>query len=314
VGVLADGHQSLPKNKNRQDAKMRTNSRERAKKGNYTLDSPRKPVSLWDMIRFFAKNAVKAIGDLEQIVKFVNEIKKDNPAEILSKGHNQTILSELETTQRVCETLNLSDSKKRATQLKYGLRFVGRNVSEVYTDLAGLFRSFMQELQAVNFVFIPNEKLKYLEKALDESSFGEFGEKVYEVFPNAWNDITDAGDSLAADLHDAAVFYLMRVVETGLRDLARNLRVKPPKKPLDYAGWSEVVKAIDNKLSAKIPKSRSAKKIAALKFKHDLLVDFKAFEVDRNEIMHGRSHYNEQEAIGLFYRVRDFMHRLATHL
>jgi len=83
---------------------------------------------------------------------------------------------------------------------------------------------------------------------------------------------------------------------------------------LDYAGWKSVVKEIDDKLTAKIPKARGAKQQSALKFKHDLLVDFKSFEVLRNEIMHGRSHHNEPEAIGLLDRVRNFMQRLATHL
>lgn len=100
----------------------------------------------------------------------------------------------------------------------------------------------------------------------------------------------------------------------GLRELARSLRAKIKKTPLDYAGWKSVVDAIDNKLTAKIPKARGPKQTSALKFKHDLLADFKAFEVLRNEVMHCRWHCNPKEAEGLFIRVRAFMQRLAANL
>jgi len=51
-------------------------------------------------------------------------------------------------------------------------------------------------------------------------------------------------------------------------------------------------------LEFKIPKVRGHKKSSALKFKQDLLADFSAFGVLRTEVMHGRSHHNEKQAIG----------------
>jgi hypothetical protein len=106
----------------------------------------------------------------------------------------------------------------------------------------------------------------------------------------------------------------MRVVETGLRRLAKSLNIRSPKIPLDYVGWEGIVKKIDDELDSRIPIARGPKKSAALKVKHDLLLNFKAFENPRNDIMHGRSHFNEQEAIGLFNRVRDFMQGLAIQV
>ena len=173
------------------------------------------------------------------------------------------------------------------------------------SDLRGKIRL---NLSGCNFAYIPKCKHQYFEQnAL-------FDPAVKTVFPRAATDIKEAGNCLALDLHDAAVFYLMRAVETGLRELARSLKVRISKMPLDYAGWNAVVKAIDDKLSSKIPKARGPKQTAALKFKHDLLADFKAFEVQRNAAMHGRSYYNEQETVGLFNRVRDFIQRLTPHV
>jgi hypothetical protein len=239
----------------------------------------------------------------------VQTIKDNDADEILTKGHNHSISAALVTTAEVSEKLNFTDSKRRLALLKQHLSFVGRNASEVYTDLHGVFRSFMEELCLIYFVHVPADKLKYFEQ--QDASGDLYKGNILFNFPEAWNDIVGAGNSLAFDLYDAAAFYLMRVVETGLRDLARNQNVVIPKTPLDYAGWKAVVKAIDDKLTKKIPKARGIRQTEALKFKHDLLVDFRAFEVIRNEIMHGRSHYNEQEAIGLFNRVGEFMQRLA---
>jgi hypothetical protein len=265
------------------------------------------------MIQFIAKDALKASYELETLVKLFEGYRMQIPSEPVAAGHCKSISRMLTTADVVIKALNLRESHSKIERIKTNLELWphGHNMSQAYTLLHELHWSFVTELQAVSFAFIPADKLKYFEKDADEALFGE---QVYSVFPDAWNDIRDAGNSLASGLHDGAVFYLMRVVEIGLRELARKLRVKTPNKPLDYAGWAEVVKVIDDKLSDKIPKSRSAKKIEALKFKHALLADFKAFEVLRNEIMHGRSHHNEQEAIGLFNRVRDFMQRLANNL
>ena len=180
--------------------------------------------------------------------------------------------------------------------------------ADIESGLQGIQWALEQELILRTFAFIPPDKDKLFER--DEL----FGEAVSKAIPSAKSDIKDAGNCLAADLPDAAVFYLMRIVEFGLRQLARELKVKISKTPLDYAGWQKVVNAIDEKLSAKMPKARGPKQSAALKFKHDMLADFKAFEVIRNEIMHGRSRFNEAEAIDLFNRVREFMQRLASRI
>jgi len=120
--------------------------------------------------------------------------------------------------------------------------------------------------------------------------YGEelFGKDVAKAFPSAEDEIKNAGNCLSADLFTAATFHLMRIVEIGLRELARELHVKKIKKntPLDYAQWKEVVNEIADKLEKKLPTTKGSKKTAALQFKHDTLSDFKAFEVTRNEVMH----------------------------
>jgi len=162
------------------------------------------------------------------------------------------------------------------------------------------------------FAFIPPEKVEYFGSVENGALFGI---SVHNNFLSASADIENSGNCLAADLNDAAAFHLLRVVEIGLRELARNLGIKKiAKAPLDYTGWESLVREINGKLEFKIPKVRGHKKSSALKFKQDLLADFSAFGVLRTEVMHGRSHHNEKQAIGLFERVREFMQRLDAQI
>jgi hypothetical protein len=260
------------------------------------------------MIQISGKDMLAAIWDLEQVIKVVQQNQELTPAATLDGGLRIIISEMLERTLMQCEKLNFTDSKRRAAQLKAAVDYSARNVSEIFADLRGLFSAFIYELSAINFAMVRADKVQYFENdAL-------FGQTVGKSFLSAKNNIKSAGNALAADLPDAAVYYLLSVIETGLRVLARNLKVKIPKTPLDYAGWKAVVNGIEKKLEAKTPKARGPKQAAALRFKHDLLADFKAFEVLRNGISHGRSHHNEQEAIGLFNRVREFMQRLALQV
>jgi hypothetical protein len=262
------------------------------------------------MIHFIENDALKASSDLETLSKLFDGYKIATPAGLVANGHCMAIARLLKKPDEVINKLDLKESKNRLDKIKSDLEFYphGHNLSQIYTILHELHWSFVKELRLVNFAFIPADKLHCFEQE------NLFGDAVFEIFPNARDDIKDAGNCMAADLHTAAAFQLLRIVETGLRKLARKLQVKINKTPLDYAGWESVVKAIDDKLAAKIPKTRGQKKSSALKFKQDLLADFKAYEVTRNEIMHCRWRCNEHEAIGLFNRVRDFMQRLAIQV
>ena len=57
----------------------------------------------------------------------------------------------------------------------------------------------------------------------------------------------NAGNCRAADLNAAAIFYLMRVAELGLKIVARKLRIKT-KHEIDLADWGEILKGIKKKL------------------------------------------------------------------
>jgi hypothetical protein len=155
------------------------------------------------------------------------------------------------------------------------------------------------------FAFIPANKVRFFEQ------HDLFGGGVSAAFPSAQPEIKDAGNCLAADLHTAAVFHFMRAAEHGLRALARHLRVKLTT-PLEYAGWEEVIRAIDRKLTVLRSRPKGRKKSEALEFYRLTLSECEMLkDVWRNPVSHARRRYTEVEALAVWSRVRDFMQRLS---
>jgi hypothetical protein len=271
--------------------------------------SPRRLVSLWDLkeyLRFRFEDAHGRVLHWQE--KLLRSAVSTDQKGTITAGERKGILGAIAESRHECEDLELSNSLHIISQIEDDLDHP--NATPFYQQMGTQFRSLWNAMASdiadKRFVFIPKDNEQYF--------FNEelWPEGAHEAFPAARDDLNNSGFCLAADLHDAAVFHLMRVVEIGLRALARKLKVTIPKTQLDYAGWKAVVGRIEAHLDAKMPKARGAKQELALKFKHDLLADFKAFEVARNELMHGRGHYGPKEAIGMFERVRDFMQRLTA--
>jgi hypothetical protein len=182
----------------------------------------------------------------------------------------------------------------------------------VQSECYAIRQSLFQELRKQKFAFIPPENAGFFEQEK------LFGNAVFEKFPPARVEIKNAGNCLAADLHTAAVFHLMRVAEIGMRALAVHLKVvvhqNKKRVKIEQANWQAIIEAIKDK-TQKMRDALSAKnkKTAHLNFYEVLADELYVFkEIWRNNTMHTRNEYNRDEAMGVYGRVRDFMQRLST--
>jgi hypothetical protein len=271
------------------------------------------------MQQFFASRFFAALKNLGFTAEgFTTAPEKRDP---LPGGRVELLVTDLSEMETFCRQYGFQTSldvagvirMRLGVQLATNSNLSGRhvpfdNMQAVGIELNNLCIHIPDDIGKKIFTHIPLELAPFYEKEK------LFGDEVFDKFPDAQKDIREAGNCLAADLHTAAAFHLIRVVEIGLRELARKQKVKFAKTPLDYAGWKAVVDAIGVKLQEKIPKARGPRQAKALRFTHDTLTDFKAFEVIRNEIMHCRWRCNDKEAMGLFIRVHEFMKRLAENL
>jgi hypothetical protein len=132
-------------------------------------------------------------------------------------------------------------------------------------------------------------------------------------FRKAEPEIKAAAMCYATDNSTAAVFHLMRVAELGLRGLARERAVVLDKnRPIEWADWEELLKAVRKKVDTLNGKPRGNARGRAVEFYSGVLGEFGAFkDVYRNNVMHMRVSYDENQAMSVMNHVREFMERLS---
>lgn len=144
-----------------------------------------------------------------------------------------------------------------------------------------------------------------------------FGEEVAKKFPTmAVFEIDEAAKCFALSRSTAAVFHLMRVVEVGIRAVARCLQIPDPIKAGDR-NWGNVLKEIKKDLDAhagsaptkrwSIPEDKE--------FFEEIYVSLDAVRVAwRNTTMHVENKYTTDEAEHIFIAVKGFMKKMASRL
>jgi hypothetical protein len=180
-------------------------------------------------------------------------------------------------------------------------------------DLTGMKNQLKAALARKRFAFIPYPNDQYFEQ--DKL----FGERVYEAFPQAREDVKSAGNAIAAELYTASVFHLMRVSEYGLRALARRLRVRLTDKHrpqrLEYADWNRIIDACKGQISASRKLSHGPKKQNALELYSEMADRCEYIkDIWRNEASHTRRAYACHDVLGALERVKGFMVLLAERV
>jgi hypothetical protein len=140
---------------------------------------------------------------------------------------------------------------------------------------------------------------------------GFFSPLALDKFGRAVEDIEEAGKCLAVQQSTACVFHLMRVMELGVRGLARRLRVATID--LNISSWNEIANHTNNainRLPAKTAKEKARKANLGV-----ASANLNAVRIAwRNEVMHPKQTYTRAEAHDVFNAVRAFMNHLAELL
>jgi len=133
-----------------------------------------------------------------------------------------------------------------------------------------------------------------------------FGEEVNDAFPLAAMEIADAGRCRAAGLWTACVMHLMRAVEEPLNALATFVGV-----PVNQ-NWNTALNQIDSKLRER---SKSTHGQEEEQWASEASAHLRAIKnAWRNYAQHGRTRYNEAEAVAIWSNVQYLMQTLAKKL
>jgi hypothetical protein len=250
------------------------------------------------MLRFYAEHYVRVTRLMATFGSLYGQDKQKD--EQLSQSTYNFLESNLKYAERHFKAIGLGVCEKHLQDIADALKkgsMTGRRLEEEFFQL---YRNLDREISAQAIYFVPKERSSYC-----EPSSPLFGLPVYEKFKKATTDIEEAGKCLAFGRGTACVFHLMRIMEVGLRSLAKGLGI--PYAP----SWESYLRQIETKISEK--HSKKTKKWKTWEpFYRDSAGDLQLVKIAwRNPTMHIERSYTPEEAEDVFRAVRSFMQRLS---
>ena len=268
------------------------------------------------MIEFRVGDFLSALNrlHLEDDHAWVQNEEKGNDA-TADEHEQERLKSVLAWVRHHCVWLEATEALGRIDNFSADLSEPKRcNYLVIQSEIKGLIKSIVKELQKRKFVYIHTSLLGFF----DNDRL--FGEKVEKAFGSIRSDLKQAGDCMAFDLHTAAVFHLMRVVERGLRALAKSLGIeKINEKELEYVGLNPLIEEVEKTIEIVVKpialSKSSESKDGDLEYYRGLLVELRHFkDVDRDPTSHTRKTYDPETAPVVFRNVESFMKRLAERV
>jgi hypothetical protein len=188
----------------------------------------------WMEILRFSADAFYSIGRAAGTV--VTILKGSEPHAVLG-GDTKIMLSEaLKNIRGHCETIGLTMSIK-SIQRVTGDMDANKTADRLYAGWKDLDDRISDEIADNLFLFIPKSHVPYYQ------ANQLFGIAVEQSFPSISPEIIEAGKCLALHRNTASVCHLMRVLESGLRGLAKRLNV-----PFDNKPWNYIIEVADSRL------------------------------------------------------------------
>ena len=269
-------------------------------------ENPHRPVSLWHMLKAHAEMLVsmgRIMGTYAEILR--PGAHQDSP---LDDRSQKQMLDLLRALERHAQAFGLEVTRQFANGMVQDFEATPPMAATVATQFDALYRATHYELKSELFTYIPKHRASYLPFDVIDRTFGE---RVHQAFPSAVPDMRSAGHSFAVGLYTAAVFHCMRVLELGLREVARTLEAKT-RRPIEYENWGEILKAIGARIKELENLSAKSANKGQLQFFSEVASAFWFFkEAWRNHVSHSRVHYEEPQAKSILDRVADFMKKIA---
>lgn len=254
-------------------------------------------VSLLEMLKFHARSFIALIQNLEALLAL--SVYKDTP---VNDDRKQDHLKDLEVTLLLCQIQGLEFSADYLEGVistfkdKPSYQLLEKEIPIIQGRIS-------DELKAPLFFYIPRDRAKYYQ---DEPLFGE---KVADKFSKASTDIQEAGKCLAAARYTACVFHLMRVMEYSVQYLGKKLEIDL----VTEKNWHNILEEVDKAIKG-LPAKTSREKARRNKFSQASAFLRMVKDAWRNDVMHPKQTYTQEEAERVFRNVEDFMVHLAKKL
>jgi len=268
-------------------------------------------VSLLDMIKICA-------GELWDFMRELEALFKDGLFDASRSEFTPTDLKRMEEVidkaSSWCKLVELEAASKIIKHIEFTVKYVlswwpePLNCAELGTNIWTLRLVIEDELRERLFMYIPRNEAEWYEK---EDSFGI---KVSKAFPSAKDDIKEAATCYATGRYTACVFHSMRILEHGLRVLAKDVCVTIGRR-----GWGKIIGRIELAINPppspkpKVPQTKE--EIEQQRFLSEAATEFRYFkDAWRDYVTHNLIDYKGPEALRIMDRVKDFMAHLSEKL
>ena len=266
--------------------------------------------SLWDMINFVLTRFVFALKFIDQGIATCHEGKFRRFAEGMDVDAPR-IVSNLKFVEAVCRDMSLESALDRLERIDkmFKSSFTYENIEN---ELIVLRQTIEDGIKFERFYHYP-KVLAELPVRIDAdwaNTLAAFPSKDLRF------EIRSGIDCYALGHATAAIFHFMRVVEFGLRALARERRIKLGKdKPIEWGTWQEILQKLSVAQKGIEAWQAGNRKDAALGFYTSAIAALHSFKNEfRNMVMHVRKEYELEDAGKALRQVRDFMNGISARV
>ena len=265
------------------------------------------------MINFHLRSFMDALSYLNIAL---TRARFQNPEEFVSLENLALIGDNLARVKYECEALQLPIALTRVGRLTM---LFSPNATSTYGSLAHeideLFNAIEIDASDQYFCHYQSSRLPFLLRM--EADW----QAVFAAFKSSKNEIAAGIDCYALGHNTACIFHMARVGEMGLRAIAQERGVKGLKGkkgvliPIEWGTWGQVFGAIEPTIREIRQKPNGPAKDKALKFYETILSDLHAIQVlYRDQTMHLRETYDDNQAQSAMFRVRELMTTLASKI
>jgi hypothetical protein len=280
-------------------------------------------VSLWEMIKTYAYDLVEITGHFHAYMGtlwFAAELHKrikDPIKNPLDAFNLPVVFEDLENylmkARKICRELELRSSAEHIEKTLAEWRYLVKqeNVEGIADRLKEIRQRIEDDLKHVSFLLVPLSKTGYYDQPF-------FGLEVEEAFPDAIDDIREAGRCFAVGRYSGVVLHCMGIVQFGLIRFAKPFRLAIDIQTDD---WNTIITKLEGAISIKkkailAPDTKAAKsKWAKLEpYYAEIIADVRSIKSAwRNPGFHFRRRdFDETKALKVLSHVKDFMILLAT--
>jgi len=269
--------------------------------------------SLWDMLKLDANAFYRVALNINSAQVLIEERNHSTAEYSNPMGDLVVIRHLLQRAQELRDSLSqlganitISIVDEHIWQLNSDIKPSPSEIVEYYKYIS---KALEHELSSIKIFIVSSDKAQYNEPK--DPLFGaEFNTKYAS---RGRFEVDEAAKCIAFGRPTAAVFHLMRVLEVGIRSIARCLNIPDPIKPAER-NWGKMLDAIKQSIAAKWPTAADRMSDDAIVFE-GLLASLDAIKNPwRNSTMHVENKYTDDEAEHIFVAIKGFMKKLASRM